>query len=228
MKILAVDASTDACSAALLMDGEVHERYEMAPQQHTRLLMPMVHELLAETGNSLKSMDAYAFGQGPGSFTGLRIAIALVQGLAMGTDRPVIGISTLAALAQRAIRMDSATQVAAALDARMGQVYWGLFQAGASGYAEPFSAEAVLDPAQVPRLKAGEWMAVGNGWSSYRESLLQSSGLGPTSPDVDARPRAGEIARLAAPVLERGGGVPPAVAEPVYLRQQVARKIGEV
>ncbi|MGH8459668.1 MAG: tRNA (adenosine(37)-N6)-threonylcarbamoyltransferase complex dimerization subunit type 1 TsaB, partial [Nevskiales bacterium] len=142
MKLLALDSATEACSVALYIDGEVRERFEVAPRRHTQLLMPMVHSLLAEAGIGFSDLDLLAYAQGPGSFTGLRIAAGAVQGLALGLDRPVIGISTLAALASRAMRVGQAQQVAVAMDARMNQVYWGQYALDKSGQCRELTADS--------------------------------------------------------------------------------------
>src|SRR5690606_19863123 len=135
-RILALDTATDACSVALNIDGEVTEDFIVAPQEHTRRLLPMVDGLLAAGQIALGDLDAIAFTRGPGSFTGLRICVGVVQGLAFGADLPVIGVSTLltmTASAQRLLNLEPTSLVLPALDARMGELYWGLYQVGAEG-----------------------------------------------------------------------------------------------
>src|SRR5690606_41346453 len=125
--LLALDTATEACSVALLHEGRVLSRYEVAPRLHAQRLLPMVQEVLDEAGIAIAALDAIAFGRGPGAFTGVRIAIGVVQGLAFALDRPVLPVSNLAVLAQRAHRESGASQVAAAIDARMDEIYWGCF-----------------------------------------------------------------------------------------------------
>ena len=127
--LLALDTATEACSVALLHDGRVLSHYEVIPRMHAQRLLPMIKDLLAEAGVALSAVDGIAFGRGPGAFTGVRIAIGVVQGLAFALERPVLPVSTLAVLAQRALREQGAQQVAAAIDARMDEVYWGCYRA---------------------------------------------------------------------------------------------------
>ena len=129
MKILAIETSTEACSAALLTDNQLFSRFELAPREHTKLIIPMMDELLAEAEINLKAIDAIAFGQGPGAFTGLRIATGVAQGVALAIDKPLIGISTLEALAwQVRTEANNGQKIIAALDARMGELYWAIYQ----------------------------------------------------------------------------------------------------
>ena len=123
MKLLALDTATEACSAAVLADGEVLERYELAPRRHAALILPMIESVLAEAGLEISQLDAIAVGRGPGAFTGVRIAIGIAQGIAFAADLPVALVSTLAALALGTARDTGATRIAAALDARMGEIY---------------------------------------------------------------------------------------------------------
>jgi tRNA threonylcarbamoyladenosine biosynthesis protein TsaB len=127
MKLLALDTATEACSAAVWVDGTVLERYELAPRRHAALILPMIEAVLAEANLSPLQLDAIAFGRGPGAFTGVRIAVGIAQGIAFAADLPVIPISTLAALALGAAQETGYSRIAAALDARMGEVYWGVY-----------------------------------------------------------------------------------------------------
>lgn len=126
--LLALDTATEACSVALLHDGKVTSHYEVIPRLHAQKLLPMIQQLLADAGTTLQAVDAIAFGRGPGAFTGVRIAIGVVQGLAFALERPVLPVSDLAVLAQRAYREHGVSQVAAAIDARMDEVYWGCYR----------------------------------------------------------------------------------------------------
>lgn len=225
MKLLALDSAMEACSAALYVDGIVQERFELAPRQHARLLLPLAHALLKQAGIKLTELDALAFGHGPGSFTGIRIALGIVQGLALGCDRPVVGISTLAALAARALTDDECAQAAVAVDARMNQVYWGTYRRDTLEGVVLLDAEVLLEPVQVPRLSGGDWRAIGTGWIRHADALQQASGLDETSVHPELYPHAAEIARLAVGQIARGAGVAAAMAHPVYLRDQVAQKM---
>lgn len=225
MKLLAFDSSTDACSVALVVDGNVSSRFELAPRRHTQLLLPMAHELMAEAATSLKQLDGVAFGHGPGSFTGIRITVGLVQGLAMGLDCPVHGISTLEALAARSMRLRKAKSVAVAMDARMNQVYWGQYQQGDDGKCREVARDQLLDPGDAPSLDRTQWHAAGTGWQSYAEKLTQATGLIPDNSTMELFPHAEDIALLALERACNGSGIKAAHIQPVYLRQQVAEKM---
>jgi tRNA threonylcarbamoyladenosine biosynthesis protein TsaB len=218
MIILALETATEACSAALLCDGEVLERYRVVPRGHTRLILPMLDELLAEASVSLTQVDALAFGRGPGAFTGVRIAVGVVQGIAFGADLPVVPVSTLAALAQGA----AAGRVLAAIDARMGEVYWGAFERNSAGLMVVSREECLALPAQVPRPMNDGWHGAGSGWQAHGEVLVAHLGGVVATLDGGALPHAGDVARLGAAGLVAGQVVSAEVALPVYLRDQVA------
>lgn len=222
--ILAVETATDACSAALFINGEIRQLLELAPRQHVALIMPFIDELLAESGIRPQALDAVAFGRGPGSFTGLRIAAGIAQGIAYGADVPVVPVSTLAALAQATVTQYQADAVLAALDARMQEVYWGTFVTGAAGLVELEGEERVCSPEAVSCLRRDDWVAAGEGWSSYRDALVNSLGFEPGRCDENLRPQAAGVARLAAAAFERGEAIAPELAIPVYLRDRVANK----
>ena len=150
MKLLAIDTSGDACSAALLLDGEIVQHAELAPRRHGELILPMMQGLLDQAGIALGALDALAFGRGPGSFTGVRIAAAVIQGAAFGAGLPVVPVSTLAALAQGQFRRGGQQRLLSALDARMNEVYWGGFTIGPDALATPCGAELVCPPGQAP------------------------------------------------------------------------------
>ncbi|WP_027896415.1 tRNA (adenosine(37)-N6)-threonylcarbamoyltransferase complex dimerization subunit type 1 TsaB [Zestomonas thermotolerans] len=221
--LLALDTATEACSVALLHEGRVLSHYEVIPRLHAQRLLPMVKALLAEAGVGLSALDAIAFGRGPGAFTGVRIAIGVVQGLAFGLERPVLPVSNLAALAQRALRERGVQQVAAAIDARMDEVYWGCYQAEA-GEMRLLGAEAVLPPerAALPRGAAGDWFGAGTGWGSYAARLAVSV----TGQDGSLLPHAEDVLALAGFAWARGEAVSAEQAQPVYLRDQVATPKG--
>lgn len=225
MRLLAVDTSTEACSAALLTENGVSEKWQAAPSEHARLLMPMIRELLEEAGLLLHELDALAYGRGPGSFTGLRIASGVVQGLALSLDKPAVPVSVLAALASRALASTRAKHVCAALDARMQEVYWGVFERDPQDRPIPAIEEQVCEPGAIknPRVM-GKWAAIGSGWSVYGSELAEQCGGGPTWRLDEELPHARDIATLAATGFAEGKTVTAEAVQPVYLRNRVARK----
>ncbi|TAN48108.1 MAG: tRNA (adenosine(37)-N6)-threonylcarbamoyltransferase complex dimerization subunit type 1 TsaB [Methylococcaceae bacterium] len=224
MKILALDTATEACSAALFVDGQVLERYRLAPREHTALILPMLDELLAESGFSIKEMDGLGFGRGPGAFTGVRIAAGVAQGIAFGVDLPVVPVSTLAALALQVFDETALDYAFPCIDARMGEVYWGTFQRGRYNLPEPCQNECVCPPESVTYPRAGAGVALGSGWAGYGGLLQQSADGRVTAAWTDRYPRAGAVARLAADGFARGQQVQADSALPVYLRDKVAKK----
>jgi len=216
--LLALDTATEACSVALLHDGKITSHYEVAPRLHAQKLLPMIQELLAEAGVALKDVDAIAFGRGPGAFTGVRIAIGVVQGLAFALERPVLPVSNLAVLAQRAFREHGADRVAAAIDARMDEVYWGCYEE-VEGEMRLQGAEAVLPPEQValPAGAGGQWFGAGTGWGYAERLAVKVEGQ-----DADMLPHALDLLTLAKFAWDRGESVPAEQAQPVYLRDKVA------
>lgn len=226
LRVLAIETATEACSVALLLGHEVQERFEIAPRRHAALLLPFANALLADAGVSVRQLDAIAFGRGPGSFTGLRIAAGMAQGMAFGAGLPVVPVSTLAALAQGAVHAHGVQQVLAALDARMQEVYWGAYRCAAGGLVEALGEEMVSTPAQVALPAGGRWSGAGSGWASYAQLLVPRCGIASADIHADQQPHAGDVARLAAAVFERTGGVPAQEAIPVYLRDRVADKPG--
>jgi tRNA threonylcarbamoyladenosine biosynthesis protein TsaB len=227
LRLLAIDTATEACSVALLCGDAVQERFELAPRRHAALLLPFAEALLSEAGLGLRQLDAIAFGRGPGSFTGLRIAAGMAQGMAFGAGLPVIPVSTLAALAQGAVREHAVERVLAAIDARMQEVYWGAYRCGPGGLVEAVGEELVSRPAEVPvPADAGAWTGTGSGWSSYRAALATRCGVPEERILAEQWPHALDTARLAAALYAAGAGVAPQQAAPVYLRDRVAEKPG--
>jgi tRNA threonylcarbamoyladenosine biosynthesis protein TsaB len=224
VKLLAIDTTETACSAALLIDDAIEERFEVAPRRHSDLLLPMMEDLLQGAGLHLQALDALAFARGPGSFTGVRIATAIVQGTAFGAGLPVVPVSSLQALAQGCCRRVGATRVLTALDARMKEIYWCAFVADAHGLVAPLIGERVCAPGDVPLPEGGAWYGAGSGWEAYRDILAQRCGDRVLTIDVDARIHAADVARLAALRYLTDGGVSAENALPVYLRDQVAWK----
>lgn len=221
MRLLAIETAAENCSAALLVDGEVVVRCVVEPRGHARLILPMADELLAGAGLALADLDALAFGRGPGSFTGVRIAAGVVQGAALAADLPVVPVSTLAALAQQCADLHGSDRVAAALDARMGEVYWGAFVRGDDGLVVAAGAESVCPPEAVTLPEGGGWYGAGSGYAAHGAALSARLGaaLGPI--DGALLPRAEEVVRLAARDFAAGLAVAAELAQPVYLRDRV-------
>jgi tRNA threonylcarbamoyladenosine biosynthesis protein TsaB len=222
LKFLAFDTATEWCSAALWVDGVCTSREVHAGQKHSDLLVPMLLELLAESGLTLHQLDGLVYGMGPGSFTGLRIASGVAQGLALAADLPVLGISTLEALAEEA----GADQVLACLDARMHEVYAGLYQREVQPEGKAWHCLAgplVCPPDAVPLPEGDGYVGVGSGFAAY-PNLAQ---LHLSRVDASLIPHACAMARLAAPRLQRGEGESAENAEPLYIRNKVALKICE-
>ena len=229
MKILAIETASEACSASLVIDNKFITRFELAPREHTKLILPMMEEVLEEAGIVLKDVDAIAFSRGPGAFTGLRIAAGVAQGVALSVDKPVIPVSTLEALALQAANDNydkyQLETIVAALDARMGEVYWGLFKyedekivlIGEEKVSKP---EFLLDAVTSEKTVVG----IGSGWDAYEESLFEQ-GL-PKSIRLIRKqyPSAESIAKIA--LIKKGTNqvVPPEEAQPVYIRNNVAEK----
>lgn len=226
MKLLAVETSTEACSAALFIDGKVNERFELAPKEHTKLILPMIDSLMAEAGLRPQQLDALAFSRGPGSFTGVRIATGVIQGIALGADLPVVPVSTLAAIAQDFFDNNEDKVVFVAMDARMGEIFWGVYRRDALSYAELIGDEAVTpaDSVEFPDLTG---VGIGSGWGVYPQELMIRLAERVSRYKADMLPRAGAIARLGARGFEQGLAVAVEQAMPVYLRDKVAKKESE-
>lgn len=225
MRILAIDTATEACSVALWDNGTLFAHFEECPREHTQRILPLVKEILHQGNSTLTELDALAFGRGPGSFTGVRIGIGIAQGLALGADLPMIGVSTLATMAQGAYRMTGATRVLAAIDARMGEVYWAEYTRDEQGVWHGEETESVLKPdAVAERLKqlSGEWATVGTGWPAWPD-MANDSGLTLADGQV-LLPHAEDMLPIACQLLEAGKTVAVEHAEPVYLRNEVAWK----
>jgi len=215
MKFAAFETSTDWCSVALWIDGGLAGMEERAGHAHSEWVLPMLERLVAAAGISIAQLDAVAFGAGPGSFTGLRIACGVAQGLAFARGLPVIGISTLEALAEES----GAARVVACLDARMHEVYYSAIEKTGPRWREVIATQCVA-PASAPVPPGGGWTGCGNGFAVY-------GSLGLSKVIADIHPSAIAVARLAAPRLVAGEGVDAAQAAPVYLRDKVAYTIEE-
>ncbi|WP_145519167.1 tRNA (adenosine(37)-N6)-threonylcarbamoyltransferase complex dimerization subunit type 1 TsaB [Yersinia mollaretii] len=224
-RILAIDTATEACSVALWNNGEVQALFELCPREHTQRILPMVQQILAESGLTLGQLDALAFGRGPGSFTGVRIGIGIGQGLALGADLPMIGVSTLQTMAQGAFRLTGASRVLAAIDARMGEVYWGEFEREAEGVWLGEMTEAVMTPEQTlarAQSLSGDWATVGTGWQTYPDLISGSNVL--LADGQMSLPQAEDMLPLALSLWANGRAVSVENAEPVYLRNEVTWK----
>lgn len=224
-KILAVDTATENCSVALMVGDQVFARSEVAPRDHTKKVLPMVDEVLKEAGLTLAELDAIAFGQGPGSFTGVRIGIGIAQGLAFGADLPMIGVSTLEAMAQSSYRQFGDTHVASAIDARMSEVYWARYSREQDGRWSLTDEECVISPQElVNQIEADQntWAKVGTGWAAYAEHMDTLSLT--TKPSDVLYPEAQDMAFIAQFAFAAGKAVPVEESEPVYLRDKVAWK----
>jgi tRNA threonylcarbamoyladenosine biosynthesis protein TsaB len=223
VKLLALDTSTEACSVALQYNDQRLTLDEVCPQQHSKRILPMVQQLLAELGLALNQLDGIVFGRGPGSFTGVRIGVGVTQGLAFGADLPVFGVSTLQAMAQAAVRLHQATQVIAAIDARMAEVYLALYQQGADGLMHAIGDELARKPADLPALTLqGNIWAVGTGLVTYRDAFTQwAAGQQLQISDQVLLPSAQDMLTLAMPAWQQQLFVAAEQAEPVYVRDEV-------
>lgn len=224
MKILAIDTTEAGCSAALLDTNEVLEHCKLTPRQHTEYLLPMIDGVLAEAQTSVNQLDGLGFARGPGSFTGVRIATAAIQGIAVALDLPVAPISSLLALAQGTAREHQANQVLAGLDARMHEVYWAECVLGDDGLMHLQNAESVGAPSSVAQPHNHAWTGAGSAWGEYADELQNRLGARVQAIYADAQIHAQDVARLAQRAFSVGNGVSAEHALPVYLRNQVAAK----
>lgn len=224
MKLLAIDTATEACSAALRIDGEVISRYIVEPRAHSQKLLPMVDEIMAEAGIAPAQLDGLAFGRGPGSFVGLRIGAGMAQGIALGCDLPVAPVSTLAAIAHRCWREQGHASVLAAIDARMKEVYWGGYSVAGTGEVELLLDECVSPPDAVPAPIGDGWFGAGTGWGTYADVLQSRVSKACSEWDGSLLPHAEDVLAIGAVVFARGGAVDAAEAQPIYLRDKVAEK----
>lgn len=222
MNLLGIEAGTEWLSLAVSADGVVHEQSVLAGQRHAELILGGIDSLLARAGLRVGNLHAIAFGAGPGSFTGLRIACGVAQGLAAARRLPVLGVSTLAAIAETA----SAARVVACLDARMHEVYHAAYEKRQDGLHEVISP-GLHRPGEVPIPEGDGWVGCGAGFAAYREPLVARHGLRLVAILPDTLPSAAAIVRLAAPRLAAGEGTDPADAVPVYLRDRVALRTDE-
>jgi tRNA threonylcarbamoyladenosine biosynthesis protein TsaB len=222
-KILAIETSTDACSAALLNDSALHEEFQIAPQQHTKIILPMIDKLMQQAKLDLKNLDAIAFGYGPGSFTGVRLAASIAQGLGLGANLPVIKISSLRALAQQVFNKEKATKVLVAQDARMQEIYFGSYNLDANQIMQEAELDKLVsaETLPLPKEKNG-WTRAGNAWEIYADNIDKEYAKMFLAKII--YPRAQEVAILAAWDFACGLAVPPEEALPNYLRNEIVKK----
>lgn len=224
MKFLALDTSTEACSVALALDGQILALDEVCPQQHSKRILPMLQQLLSDAGVSLYQLDGIIFGRGPGSFTGVRIGVSVAQGLAFGADLPVFGVSTLAAMAQAAAVQQNATEVIAAIDARMAEVYIAAYTLDEAGLMQAITPEIAAKPAALPEVLTSlsftsQLLGVGTGWQTYPQTLQQ---LAPALiADSILYPSAQFMLPFASRAWQQQLFVSAEQAEPVYVRDEV-------
>ncbi len=222
MRILALETSTEYCSVALSLDGVVSERFERVGQKHSELLMAMLDGLLRDAQVKLSELDGIAFGAGPGSFTGVRIACGTTQGLALGADIPVMPVCTLLALAEAT----GQRRVIAALDARMGEIYHAAYERSQGSWV--VVCEPSLCKAQdAPPVEGEGWFGVGSAFDAYGAALQQRYGAQLQVVEGAAVPHAAAIASLGAVAYAQGLAVDAALAQPLYLRDKVALKTAE-
>ncbi|QYJ80902.1 tRNA (adenosine(37)-N6)-threonylcarbamoyltransferase complex dimerization subunit type 1 TsaB [Shewanella aegiceratis] len=221
LSLLALDTCTEFCSVALQYQGQVFAREADAPREHSQRLLPMVQEVLQEAGIELSKVDVIAYGRGPGSFTGIRICTSMTQGLALGQDLPVVGISTLAAMAQAAIEIKGATQVATAIDARMGEIYYGEYLS-VDGLASLVGEERVCAPEELSSQLAFDTplAACGTGFDAYPALLTEQMSL----VEEAKFPLARFMLPLAEAAVKAGQATDVDQLKPVYLRDTVTWK----
>lgn len=221
MKLLAFDTSSTACSVALMINGKIETDHQVAPMQQAQLILSMIDNLLKKNTVSLNQMDAIAFGCGPGSFTGVRIAASVAQGLGFAVGKPLIPISSLAAIAQSAYQANGWKKLLVAIDARINEVYWAAYEAGEDNLVNLIGKEAVSTPSALYFTGSQDWYGIGNAWDVYRDQIT----LKPVKIDTDYVPTAAAILKLAQPKFHIKDWVTAADALPVYLRDEVARKM---
>lgn len=221
MKLLAVETSTELCSAALLRGNELLVEEALAPNQHAERLEPMVRRLLERAALGVGELDALAFGQGPGSFTGIRIGCGFVQGLAFASGLPVVPVPSLLALAEPA----GASRVVVALDARMGETYLAAYSRMGGDWSVVIAPQLARQ-GSLPALPGRDWVATGSGFDAF--DWLRGAYASQVSHRIESDlPRAGSVARVASRIYLRGGALPAEEAAPLYLRDKVAMTIEE-
>ena len=240
MKLLALDTSTDACSVALLIDDEIVQDHRIASQQHAALILPMIDALMASAQLTPRDLDGVIYGRGPGSFTGVRIGVSVTQGIALGADLNVLGVSTMQSVAQGCLRESGDTLVSVSIDARMDEVYFCCYEKDDAALMTPVTAETICPPdeqinakaLQIPdssslqqSIKEAAW--AGSGAERYRNILQEHFAVPDDRIRVGHLPQAQDLLTLARPLVVKGDLYDPALAEPVYLRNKVAQTTRE-
>jgi tRNA threonylcarbamoyladenosine biosynthesis protein TsaB len=226
MKLLAVETATEACSAALMVDGKITEHFSITSNGHSKLILPMIDSLLSEANLQPSDLDGLAFGCGPGSFTGVRIATGVIQGIAFALDLPVVPVSNLAAVAQDFFEHNPENLVFVAMDARMNEIYCAAYERNNEGFAELVGREAVTSASKIefPDVSV---VGIGSGWKVYEQELLTCLANRIDRYEVENLPRARAVARLGSEAFKKGLAVSVEHAMPVYLRDKVAKKESE-
>lgn len=223
MNLLALDTSTESCSAAITINGELYQQQHLTQRGHSTLILGMLDQLFKQANATIADIDALAFGRGPGSFTGVRIGIGVAQGIAFARELPVIPVSTLAAVAQAAYDHSGHTNIAVAMDARMNEIYAASFDVQ-DGFVRLLGAEQVCSAEQFLPANADSWFGAGNGWEIYAEALEAGFAGQVIGKNTAIYPQADSILKLAEQQFSRGEFTTADKALPVYLRNNVAKK----
>jgi len=222
VNLLALDTSTEYLSLAILKGQQAFSFDVLAGQSHSQIVLPQLQALLAQAQLSLHDLNGIAFGAGPGSFTGVRIAAGIAQGLGFGANIPVLGVCTLQALAEAS----GATRVIACLDARMGEVYHAAYVKENNRWQAELAPD-LYKPEAVPLVNGGDWVGAGSGWKTYHDALTHIYNAHITTTQPDALPTANAMLTIAAPLFAAGLGLPASEALPIYIRNRVALKSSE-
>lgn len=228
MKLLAIDTSSEATVLGLQLDSTIIDVTRTTDRSHSRDILPSIDQLMNDAGVKLSELDAVVFGQGPGSFTGLRIAIGVVQGLTYGLQIPAVPVSSMACLAQAEFRVSLETHAVVALKARLEEVYFGTYTSR-DGVAQLLDLERVEDVSTLPRLPQANWLGIGDGWgpsadTGFQDKLIAALGITPTRISLQKVPVVEDLLCIGRYKLERGGSVSALEVRPEYLREQVAVK----
>jgi tRNA threonylcarbamoyladenosine biosynthesis protein TsaB len=214
VKILAFDTSTPACTIALLDDNRITSTHQVAPMQQAKLILPFIQDLLTAAALPVAALDAIAYGCGPGSFTGVRIASSVAQGLGYAINKPIIPISSLAILAQTAFHERQITPILVAVDARMREIYWAMYSANSQGQVELIGKEQICVPEMITLPAGQNWHGVGDGWKIYGDRLINQLGFRPHTVNAEQLPNAEAMLVL----TKAGKTCVASEALPVYLR----------
>lgn len=217
--ILALDTATEACSVALSYQGNISTVDELSPRTHTQRILPMIDELLQKAGITINHVDTLVFGRGPGSFTGVRVGVGIAQGLALGANLPVVGVSNLLTMAEQAYQQLGATEVVALIDARMGEVYFAQYSHDENGWHTVVNEQVCSPESAITQIQTTKQPAVvGTGWSAYRQ--FTEAGLDVVCTEITL-PSAQFMLALAQSEIEQGNTQSAFEVEPVYLRNEV-------